>query len=126
VIARMLVVLALATGCGCTPRMHRAYQIAVVSAAQLADTHSKLQTRAALRGDPSIRETNPFLGERPSDALLVGAGLVNAGVGGLILAIPRDRGPESDWLIDVVATCWLAITSAAAINDTRLTDVRWY
>jgi hypothetical protein len=122
----MTAVAALLAALGCTPRMHRAYQIAVVGAAQVAHTHAVLQTRAALKRDPSIVETNPFLGERPGDALLVGAGIVNTGVGGLILALPRDRGLEGDWVIDVVATVWLALATSWAINDTRLTNERWY
>lgn len=106
--------------------MHRGYQIAMVSVAQLAHTHAVLQTRAALQNDASIRETNPLLGDAPNDALLVGVGLVNTTVGGLILAMPRDRGPESDWVVDVVATTWAVLATTWAINDTRLTSERWY
>jgi len=110
----------------CTPGMHRTYQTCMVAAAQAADVHAKLQTRAALREDPTAVESNFMLGDRPSDARLAGAGLFNAGVGALILWLPRDRGPENDWVVDVIATGWMMVTVYWAVNDTVLTDARWY
>lgn len=101
---KALVLVALVSGC--TPRMHRAYRTTmqvVGAAAVLCDDG---QTRHAMAmGYP---ESNPFLGDRPSGAVLTAATLVSLGFFYALGRLP-ERLPE--YARDVVVTSAVAVQS---------------
>lgn len=111
---------------GCSLRAHRGYRSAVTMAgvaAQIVDTRSTQWGVA--HGYP---EPNPLIGRHPSAEWVALGGVVGSGVivawGQLVELIP-DRGPETPWIKDFLATLPLVVEGTMTVNNVVVTGKDW-
>lgn len=88
-VVRIALLAALAIA-GCSPRMHRAYQLTMATAATVAWGCDAMQTNVALAADRAI-ETNPFNGEHPGPARIWASTAASSALVWAVLAIPANR-----------------------------------
>jgi hypothetical protein len=98
---KIAMVAAVALAVGCTPGMHRAYQITMASAATAVWSCDALQTNAALAQGQAI-ETNPLNGEHPGPARIWASTAASSALVWAVLAIPSDR--LDDYFKDLLVT----------------------
>lgn len=116
------VILAMAiVAVGCTPRVHRAYQLSMAGVASVASVCDGMQTAANLGMDDSTVESNPFLGSaHPGNLLIGGTVALRILAAAAIIELPRDRIPDiyKDALITILAVVEAgAVTSNALLVD---------
>lgn len=109
---------------GCTPGMHKAYQITMASAATAAWSCDAMQTNAALAAGMAV-ETNPLNGEHPSAARIWASTVASSALVWGMLAIPSDRlGDRStgDYVKDVLITLPAVLEGFVVYNNAKLMD----
>jgi hypothetical protein len=113
-------------GCiGCTPRMHRAYRASMTTlTAATAVVDTRMTMYALDNHSATLRESNPLYGgDRPSDARLMG-GLAfslawQVSLLPAVNALP-DRGPETEWIRDVLVTVPAVINGFVLWHNTGM------
>lgn len=109
---------ALVVFAACTPGMHKAYRTTVAVAGGLAQVVDTRQTQWGVAH--GWNEANPFLGSHPSyDVLAAGAVTSVVFMVAWHKGLERlpDRGPESEWVRDVLATLPLIIEGTAVTHN---------
>lgn len=112
---------------GCTPRMHRGYRATVITGAAVATIVDARMTSWGLSHDPAVMERDvqhgSIHGTAPSDFRLatdIGIGIGAMYAGHQLIERLADRGPESDWVKDVIVTIPIVIEGFCIWNNAKL------
>lgn len=106
---------------GCTPGMHRAYQITMASTATTAWSCDAMQTNAALASGMAI-ETNPLNGDNPSSTRILASTAASSALIWGVVAIPAEKLGDrdvGDYLKDMLVTA-AVMGEVAAVRSNAL------
>ncbi len=123
--ARMrLILVAVVMTVGCTPGMHKAYQITMASLATAAWACDASQTTSALASGMAI-EANPINGEHPSSVRIWASTAASSALVWSMLAVPSNRlGDETSgsYVKDVLVTLPAVLEGFVVANNAKLLD----
>jgi hypothetical protein len=118
---RILAVAVMLVAVGCTPGMHKAYQVTMASMATAAWACDAMQTNAALASGMAV-ETNLLNGENPGPARIWTSTAASSALVWGVVAIPTERLGDrdtGDYLKDMLVTA-AAVGEMAAVRSNAM------